>query len=323
MRRSISVHRKRSRGILKSSFDLSVPATSANLGPGFDTIGVALDLRLRAQVRPSSGFTLDFVPGPAAPTHDGFAREFLRGFDAIAKGNRPPLAVLLDNPIPLGKGLGSSAAAGVLGARIAAECFPYHSGERGSEAALPSIVTALEGHPDNALPALLGGVVIAAQCGEKEPSYLRFVVPARLRAVIVIPEIDLPTEEARAVLPQSYRRQDVVYNLQRSSLLAAALASGDLAPLRVAMEDRLHQPYRAAAVPGLTEALKLKLPGLLGVALSGAGPSLIGFVEANADAVASELQAVFTRHQVRSSIMVLGLTNVGARITAPVAECAP
>jgi homoserine kinase len=299
---------------LKRSFDLSVPATSANLGPGFDTIGIALDLRLRAKVRPAESFALDFVPGPAAPTHDGFAREFLRGFDAIAKGDRPRVAVLLDNPIPLGKGLGSSAAVSVMGARIAAECYP------GCEAALPRIVTALEGHPDNALPALLGGVVIAAQRGEEEPTYLRFTVPAELGAVIVIPEIDLPTEEARAILPQSYRKDDVIYNLQRSSLLAAALASGNLAPLRVAMGDRIHQPYRAASVPGLTEALKLDLPGLLGVALSGAGPSLIGFVEypsgqrSNADRVASEMQAVFTRHQVRSSVLVLSLSDVGASL---------
>jgi homoserine kinase len=290
------------------AFDLSVPATSANLGPGFDTIGIALDLRLRAQVRPSESFALNFVPGPSAPTHDGYAEELLRGFDAVAKGERPGISILVDNPIPLGKGLGSSAAAGVLGAQIAAECYPGHESE------LPSIVTMLEGHPDNALPALLGGVVIAAQRGEEEPSYLRFTVPARLRAVIAIPEIELPTEEARAILPQTYRKEDVVYNIQRASLLAAALASGDTSAMRVAMGDRVHQPYRAAAVPGLTEALKLQIPGLVGIALSGAGPSVIGFVESNADTVAKEIQAIFTRHKIDSSVLVLGLTNAGASV---------
>lgn len=290
------------------AFDLSVPATSANLGPGFDTIGIALDLRLRASVRPAAAFALNFVPGPCAPTHDGYARELLRGFDAVSGGARPPIEILVDNPIPLGKGLGSSAAAGVLGAQIAVECYPDQRDT------LPTVVTALEGHPDNALPALLGGVVIAAQRGENAPSYLRFPVPARMRAVIAIPEIELPTEEARAILPETYRKEDVVYNVQRSSLLAAALASGDLSVLRIAMGDRLHQPYRAAAVPGLTDALALEVPGLLGVALSGAGPSLIGFVESNADDVAREFQAIFTRHKVKSSALVLGLTNAGASV---------
>ena len=289
-------------------FDLSVPATSANLGPGFDTIGIALDLRLRASVRPADAFTLAFVPGPCAPTHDGYAQELLRGFDAISGGARPPISILVDNPIPLGKGLGSSAAASVLGAQIAVECYPD------ARDMLPTVVTAIEGHPDNALPALLGGIVIAAQRGENAPSYLRFAVPARLRAVIAIPEIELPTEEARAILPQTYRKEDVVYNVQRSSLLAAALASGDLSVLRIAMGDRLHQPYRAAAVPGLTDALMLDIPGLLGVALSGAGPSVIGFVESNADAVAREFQAIFTRHKVKSTALVLGLTNAGASV---------
>ncbi len=290
------------------AFDVSVPATSANLGPGFDTLGIALDLRLRATVRPAAEFSLTFQAGPCAPTHDGFAQEILRGFDAVSAHARPPLAIVVDNPIPLGKGLGSSAAANVLGAQIAAECYP----ERRAD--LLTIVTALEGHPDNALPALLGGFIVAAQRGEYEPSYLRFAPPTRVRAVIAIPEIELPTEEARAILPQTYRKEDVVYNVQRSSLLAAAWASGDLSVLRVAMADRLHQPYRAAAVPGLTDALQLELPGLLGLALSGAGPSVLGFVESNADAIASAMQDIFARHKIPSTTLVLGFTTVGAHV---------
>ena len=291
-------------------FDISVPATSANIGPGFDSIGIALDLRLRATVRPSDAFSLAFTPGAEAPTHDGFSLELLRGFDAVSGGSRPPLAIVVDNPIPLGKGLGSSSAGIVIGARIAAEYYP----ERATR--LETIVTGLEGHPDNALPALLGGIVIAAQRGQEVPTYLRFAVPTRLRAVVAIPDIELPTEEARAILPQSYRKEDTVYNVQRAALLAAAFASGDFSILRTAMGDRLHQPYRAAAVPGLTDALALDMPGLLGIALSGAGPSVLGIVDGNADAIAHAMQDVFARHKVKSRALVLGFTNAGASVRA-------
>jgi homoserine kinase len=289
-------------------FEISVPATSANLGPGFDSIGIAVDLRLRASVRPAEAFHVSFIPGDHAPTHDGFREEILRGFDAISRGARPPLEIRVDNPIPLGKGLGSSAAANVLGARIAVACYPDQIDR------LPSVVTNLEGHPDNALPALLGGVIVAAQRGEDEPSYLRFAIPPRLRTVIAIPEIELATSEARAILPERYRKEDVVYNIQRAALLAASFASGDLSNMRIAMGDRVHQPYRSAAVPGLSEALQLEMPGLLGVALSGAGPSLLAFVDSNADDVAAALKAVFARHKIASTTLVLGLTNVGATV---------
>lgn len=288
------------------AFEISVPATSANLGPGFDTIGLALDLRLRASVRPAEAFALRFVPGPHAPTHAGFADEILRGLDAVCEGVRPALEILVDNPIPLGKGLGSSAAANVLGARIGAECYP------GRQDRLPEIVTTLEGHPDNALPALLGGIIVAAQRGENEPSYLRFAPPARLRAVIAIPEIELATVEARAILPEQYRKEDVVYNIQRAALLAASFAAGDTSTLRIAMGDRVHQPYRSAAVPGLAEALQLEMPGLLGVALSGAGPSILGLIDGNADAIANEMRAIFARHKIASETLVLGITSAGA-----------
>src|SRR5271166_2059946 len=152
---------------------VSVPASSANLGPGFDTIGLALDLRLRATVREADAYRLVFVPGPHAPTHEGFAEEIERGLSAILGNRRPPIEISVDNPIPLGKGLGSSAAAGVLGASIAARLVEPEVDER----TLTQIVTDLEGHPDNALPALLGGIVVAAQRGEDAPSYLRFEPP--------------------------------------------------------------------------------------------------------------------------------------------------
>ena len=291
-------------------FAISVPASSANLGPGFDTIGIALDLRLRATVTEAREYRLTFVEGPHAPTHAGFSGEIERGLSAILGSSRPPIEISVENPIPLGKGLGSSAAAGVLGASIAARLVEPEVGER----ALTQIVTDLEGHPDNALPALLGGIVIAAQRGEDAPSYLRFEPPAGVRAIVAIPNIELPTAEARAILPERYRKEDAVYNVQRAALLAASFASGDLSHLRVAMGDRFHQPYRSAFVPGLAECLRIEVEGLLGIALSGAGPSVLALCDSNGPAIASAMRDAFTRHKIACEAWTLGISHVGVSV---------
>jgi len=291
-------------------FQISVPASSANLGPGFDAIGIALDLRLRATVTEAREYRLTFAEGPHAPTHAGFADEIERGLSAILGSSRPQIEISVENPIPLGKGLGSSAAAGVLGASIAARFVEPEVSER----TLTQIVTDLEGHPDNALPALLGGIVIAAQRGEDAPSYLRFEPPAGVRAIVAIPNIELPTAEARAILPDRYRKEDAVYNVQRAALLAASFASGDLTHLRVAMGDRFHQPYRSAFVPGLAECLRIETDGLLGVALSGAGPSVLALCTSNGPAIASAMRDAFTRHKIACETWTLGISHVGVSI---------
>jgi homoserine kinase len=291
-------------------FQISVPASSANLGPGFDTIGIALDLRLRATVAEAREYRLTFSEGPHAPTHAGFAEEIERGLSAILGSSRPQIEITVENPIPLGKGLGSSAAAGVLGASIAARIVEPEVTER----ALTQIVTDLEGHPDNALPALLGGIVIAAQRGEDAPSYLRFDPPPGVRAIVAIPNIELPTAEARAILPERYRKEDAVYNVQRAALLAASFASGDLTHLRIAMGDRFHQPYRAAFVPGLAECLRIEADGLLGIALSGAGPSVLALCTSNGPAIASAMREAFTRHKIECETWTLGISHVGVSV---------
>jgi homoserine kinase len=296
-------------------FQVSVPASSANLGPAFDTMGLALDLRLRATVSEAQAYCLRFVEGPHAPTHQGFADEIERGLSAILGTQRPGIEIAVDNPIPLGKGLGSSAAAGVLGASIAARLVEPEVDER----TLTQIVTDLEGHPDNALPALLGGIVVAAQRGEDAPSYLRFEPPAGVRAIVAIPNIELPTAEARAILPELYRKEDAVYNVQRAALLAASFASGDLSNLRVAMGDRFHQPYRAAFVPGLADCLRIDLPGLLGIALSGAGPSVLALCSSNGPAIANAMRDAFSRHKIACETWTLGISHVGASVREHIA----
>ncbi len=289
----------------------SVPASSANLGPGFDSIGLALELRLSAEVRVlGAGATPRWTfSGAHFPTHDGLRDEIARGIARIV-GARvlPPLEISVHNDIPLGKGLGGSAAGAVLGVAIGAAL----RGAPAGEAELAHTIADIEGHPDNGIPALLGGVVIAAQGPNEAPAYVRFAPPPGVRAVIVVPEIDMPTVQARAILPASYSRRDAVYNIGRAALLAAAFASGRTDLLRFAMRDRIHQPYRASFVPGLEEMLAIDTPGVLGAALSGAGPSVLALVEAGASTRAADIFIdTFARHGVMARAYDLALADRG------------
>jgi homoserine kinase len=303
---------------MPDAFKVAVPASSANLGPGFDAIGLALDLWVRATVQPALHFAISFKAAKYVPTNAGFENEILRGFDRVMRGERPNVSIVVENDIPLGKGLGASAAGAVLGLTIGAELAP----KRPSIDELARHATELEGHPDNALPALLGGVVIAAQVENAAPVYLRFDPPAGLSAVVVTPHIVLPTAAARALLPAQYDRADVVFNVQRAALLAASLAAGETAPLRVASGDRVHQPYRAPLVPGFEEMLKFEMPGLFSVALSGAGPSVVALVEGNAVAIGEAMKAAFAREGIESDAFDLGITKRGATVTALAEEAA-
>jgi len=292
------------------AFVVSVPASSANLGPGFDAIGLALDLWVRATVQPAMHFSVSFKAGTYVPTNAGFENEIVRGMDRVLGGARPNVSILVENGIPLGKGLGASAAGAVLGISIGAELAQHRPAER----ELARHAADLEGHPDNALPALLGGVVVAATGDGGEPTYLRFDPPPGLDAVVVTPHIILPTAAARALLPSSYERRDVVFNIQRAALLAASFASGRLGELRVATGDRIHQPYRAPLVPGFEEMLHFELDGLLAMALSGAGPSIVAFVSRNSEAVGEAMQSAFAREGIDSDVFHLGISTKGATV---------
>jgi homoserine kinase len=291
-------------------FRVSVPASSANLGPGFDAVGLALDLWVRATVQPAMHFSISFKAGAYVPTNAGFENEIVRGIDRILGGARPDVSILVENAIPLGKGLGASAAGAVLGLTIGAELAE----RKPSEEVLARHAAELEGHPDNALPALLGGVVVAAMVDGAGPAYLRFDPPAGLGAVVVTPRIVLPTAAARALLPAMYERRDVVYNLQRAALLAASLASGNLSVLRTATGDRIHQPYRAPLVPGFDEMLAFERPGLLALALSGAGPSVIALVSGESEAIGEAMQSAFAREAIDSDVFHLGISTRGATV---------
>ncbi len=294
-------------------FVVSAPASSANLGAGFDAVALALELRISARVRELNGGASSewSYGGPHAPTHDGLRGCVERGIVRIAPA-APPLAVRLDNAIPLGAGLGSSAAAHAIGVAIGARLV-----DRPPDGDLQArVVAELEGHPDNALAAWYGGAVVAAQ-GDDGLTVARFAPPP-LRAVLAVPAISLPTAQARALMPGSYSQADAVHNVQRAALLGAALASGRTDLLRAAVRDRLHQPYRAAAIPGLSAMLAFDDPDLVALALSGAGPSVLALVRAEPERIGRALGAIFAAHGVASQPLVLDLAPDGVRVTESV-----
>ena len=289
-------------------FAFSVPASSANLGPGFDSIALALQRRMYARVECYQAFRLSFTPGRHAPTHDGISERIVQAMRRL--GRLPRVRITIKNEIPLGKGLGSSAAAIALGLSIAArlrrECIDRSTMEQ--------LAVELEGHPENALAALHGGIVVAAQRAGAPPSFIRLPAPRMLFAVVTIPKLELSTSQARALLPASYSKADLIFTAQRAALLAAALACGEWQHLREAMRDRSHQPHRFNAVPGLRAALDVHQPELLGVALSGAGPSILALMQ-RASAytrVASAIERCFSREGIASESFALRVTSRGA-----------
>ncbi|HEY2934708.1 MAG TPA: homoserine kinase [Acidobacteriota bacterium] len=259
--------------------EISVPASIANLGPGFDTLAVAVNLYLRVRVmrsvRDGKG-TLDFrfLQGPLPGAN--YIERALAHWTGAAPADRPSLILEVDSEIPLQAGLGSSAAATVAGLKLAEALY----GERSPRELLDEACR-LEGHPDNASAAVLGGLTGSCQRDDGQVVAVRFAWPEKLRFVVVTPDVRLKTSEARQVLPAHLSRSDGIHNLQRVVMFLHSLQSGQHHNLREAMRDRWHQPYRQPLVPGLREAMELDHPDLLGVCLAGAGPSIVAIAEKN------------------------------------------
>ncbi len=260
------------------SVRLRLPATSANLGPGFDAAAVALDFYLEIEAEASAQFSIAASGRNADRCGRLDDNLILETYKELLRSNgRPlvPLAIRMANGIPLGMGCGSSAA-GLLAAIVLA----VHFGElEWSSERILEEAYALEGHPDNVAACWLGGFV-AASCEGREVRVAQVVPPADWRAIVVLPADPLPTSKARAVLPASYPLADVVANIQSVALLGLAFAQGRGDLLRIAMSDRIHQPYRAPICPLLPVMLPLVGEhGILGAALSGAGPAVLVVVE--------------------------------------------
>jgi homoserine kinase len=287
-----------------------VPASSANLGPGFDALGLALDLHLECRFRAadslvirSSGRGAELIPAG----EDNLIWQTALRVASDTGCKMPPIELEIANDIPIGKGLGSSAAALTAGVVIANVML----GLGWDQHRVLDEAARIEGHPDNVAACVLGAITASAMDPQGIARAVRLELHPSYNVAVVVPDFLLPTAESRRVLPESYSRADTVFNVQRSALLIVALATGATDVFPEALEDRLHQPYRFSLVPGLEEIIRLRATGLLGCALSGAGPSILVFHERGHELVCGLVQEVFARHGHASEIACSGVAHRG------------
>jgi len=297
---------------MSERISIRVPATGANLGCLFDCGGIAFSLYLDLQVTPRAdkeivvhyrGVNADRISEGADNLIARTMRETLNGW-----GKTRGFELEIENQIPVGAGVGSSAAA-IVGALAAsfriADRTPF-------DEEIVSMATRREGHPDNVAAAWHGGFTVAVENGSRVLSY-SCPVPAPLGLVLVVPDYAVLTEEARKVLPASYSRADAVHNLQRAAVLTAQMFSGKAELHRCFFDDHWHQSFRSHLVPGLPEVLSLKHPDLLGICLSGAGPSLLAFTRGETAAVGELIQKTLGDQRVQSQIYNVTNDDRGAK----------
>ncbi len=272
-----------------AGIEIKVPASIANLGPGFDTLAVAVRLYLHLHVTPLNGFgELQFEFADCRVDGENYVERAFR-FLARQQGEEfPSMHVIMRTEIPMKSGLGSSAAATVAGLRLY-EAIAGHLPEQG----LLNAACALEGHPDNVAAALLGGLTISCQMPDRSAFAARMCWPEALGILVLTPHFPLSTVASREALQEMISREDAVFNIQRCSLLLYGLLTANFGVLRQAFQDRIHQPHRQKLIPGLAELLALEHPDLLGVCLSGAGPSVAAFGERGFDEIERLLGDVF------------------------------
>ncbi len=257
---------------------VKIPATTANLGPGFDTMGMALNLYNEIILKEDTGFSI-FVEGEGAKfvsvEKDNLVYQAVEKVFEKINYHASGLHISIKNEIPVSRGLGSSAAA-IVGGLVAANEL---TGKQLSAQEILNMANEMEGHPDNVAPALLGGLVISSMVGE-EPVCFSVHLNENWSTVVFIPDTPLSTQKAREVMPREVSLKDAVFNVSKVAMMTAGFVSGDLVLAGRMMEDRLHQPYRMPLIRGAKEILSVaKQAGAYGSAISGAGSTLIAFCE--------------------------------------------
>jgi homoserine kinase len=297
---------------------VKVPATTANLGPGFDALGLALDLWNEAELIPTNdeqisltikGEGKDKLPMDANNAIVEAALQVYKLADKTCSG----MQIHCVNRVPLGSGLGSSSAAlltGMLGANAML-------GEPFSREEILKLAIETEGHPDNVAPAMLGGLV-ASIIHDSHVVSLRLTLTGQHTAIyvtVVFPDFDFPTKQARAILPRQVERKDAIYNISRAVIVTEAFRLGDLGMLGEAMNDKLHQPYRLPLIPGAEKAMDaMKQAGASAVALSGAGPSLIAFSSKREAAIGEAGKRAFAESGRDARVFKLKISRKGAQV---------
>ena len=294
-------------GVPRSGQEIVVPASIANLGPGFDTLGVAVSLYLRVRV--------------AACVDDGRGRLECRFGGPLGGPNRieeayrefpsprrrpPSLVVEVRSEIPLRSGLGSSAAATIAGLRLG----ELVNGRRSADELLRR-ASEIEGHPDNAAPALLGGLTSCCATEDGSVAVTRWPWPVKWRIVVATPQAELATPDSRRALPRRLPLPDAVFNLQHLALLLGALRTGSAQEFREALRDRMHQPYRERLVPGLHRVLGVRHPDVIGFCLSGAGPSIAAFTTARTATAERLLRDAYRKERIACTVRAVRVHRKG------------
>jgi homoserine kinase len=291
---------------------IRVPATVANLGPGFDILALALQLQNEIEVWPEHEGGISIDPGPGSseglrdPARNLIARAFVAAC-ASARADPPGVRITCRNVIPFGRGLGSSAAAALSGV-LAANAV---AGLNWDEQEVIAQAARVEGHPDNVAAAMLGGLVVCVRDGP----VAQVAVPDELRAVLFIPDGEMSTDAARRVVPHSFSREEAIYNASRCALLVTAMLTGRLELLGEAMRDLWHQPARSELMPHVPRLIDAALAaGAHGACLAGAGPSVLALCTGNTEAVEAALVAEAPLVPVAGRVAGYAVRNFGARV---------
>ena len=295
-----------------SPFRISLPATSANLGPAFDAAALALDLTLRVEARKAKKFSIVATGLDSAICSRVQDHLILNTYKEVLESEKKSvshLALTIANEFPIGKGLGSSAAA-----RLAGIALAVHFGNlRWSSSRIIGEASQREHHPDNAAACWMGGVAVARMC-EAEALVAHFVPKGKWPLLLAIPDAVLPTENARAVLPEKYSRADAVANIQNSMLLLTAFFQGDKKLLASSLIDRIHQPYRAPLCPLLPALVDFPAKdGVLGAVLSGAGPSVLMFLDpaGRGERIKAKVEARLRERGLKAELLLTSIARRG------------
>jgi homoserine kinase len=283
---------------------LKIPGSTSNLGPGFDTLGLAINLFLHIKAEPSDKLYIT-VSGEGEKEIEKASKNLVyqsykKYFQCINE-EILPVKLSLKNEIPLKKGLGSSGAAIVGGLLLAREMAK----KKISDNELLSIATSIEGHPDNVTPSLFGGLIASCLLKDKV-IFSKINLSKQIKLIAVIPEINVSTKKARAILPKRVSFKDAVFNVQRVALLVNSFYVSDFDNMKYYFSDKLHQTYRKIFVPGFDDALKIGVKkGALGVYLSGSGPTIIAFYKDNGKVIAESIAEIFKKKNIACKIINL------------------
>ncbi len=310
--------------IQNPQFIITVPASTSNLGASFDTCGLALSLYLRVTVEPRSSGVEITLSGEGAELIPRDEANFIWQVAIYVAAQRQRTLggakLHVDSQIPLARGLGSSSSAIIAGISV----YEVLAGEQLSKKEFFRYAMHYETHGDNLAPSYLGGLVLACVREEGEGQLALLAVkrqwPAAVKLAIVIPDFEMETAKMRAALPREIPLRDAIFNIQRAALLQAAISEGRYDLMTEALRDRLHQPYRAPLVPALSEVLKMndeleRYPGLLGVAISGAGSTMIAFALDGCGNIAEAMKTRIEACGIRARAMEVSVDNQGRTIT--------